>query len=61
VSLNVVQLRQALGGGYYLLLVSPNGERLAHSENYRTHWNAKRAARKNFAGCKLLDLTRPEH
>lgn len=55
--MNVVQLyRSKRDGQFYLRLVSPNGQVLAQSEGYRRRWNAKRAARKNFAGIKLVEL-----
>jgi uncharacterized protein YegP (UPF0339 family) len=34
-----------------------NGQTLAVSEGYVSRWNAKRAARKNFAGIELIDTT----
>jgi uncharacterized protein YegP (UPF0339 family) len=40
---------------WYLVLVAANGEKLAVSEGYFSKWNAKRAARKNFAGIPLQD------
>lgn len=42
--------------GYYLRLVSPNGETLATSEAYRTRWGAKRAAAKNFRGFTVKEV-----
>ena len=38
---------------WYLKLVAENGLTLAVSEGYATKWNAKRAARKNFANLPL--------
>jgi uncharacterized protein YegP (UPF0339 family) len=52
----VVQLHRGKDGQFYLRLVARNGEVLASSEGYRTRWNARRAARKNFAGIKLVEL-----
>ena len=42
---------------WYLVLMGDNGEPIAHSEAYFSKSNAKRAARKNFAGIELRDLT----
>jgi hypothetical protein len=42
---------------WYLRAVSDNGQVLVTSEGYFSKWNAKRAARKNFAGVLLVDLT----
>jgi uncharacterized protein YegP (UPF0339 family) len=44
---------------WYLRLVSENGKILAASEGYFSKWNAKRAARRNFPGVELVDMTRP--
>lgn len=55
--LSTVILKRDHSGGYYLVLVAANGEPLATSESYRTHWGAKRAARHNFPGHPLNDLT----
>lgn len=53
----VVQLYKGKGRhSFYLRLVSSNGQVLAHSEGYYSRWNAKRAARKNFPGIKLVEL-----
>lgn len=40
---------------WFLRLVSGNGETLAVSEGYFSRWNAKRAAKKNFAGIPLVE------
>lgn len=53
--MNTVQLVRGKAG-WYLRLVSPNGETLATSESYRTKWNAKRAARRNFRGFTVKEV-----
>lgn len=55
---HTVRLKRGHDGRYYLTLVGRNGEPLAHSEGYRTAWNARRAARRNFATATLVDHTR---
>ena len=42
---------------WFLRLVGMNGETLAVSEGYLTHWNAMRAAKKNFPGIPFVDRT----
>jgi uncharacterized protein YegP (UPF0339 family) len=42
---------------WFLRLVGGNGETLAVSEGYFSRWNAKRAAKRNFAGIRLVDTT----
>jgi uncharacterized protein YegP (UPF0339 family) len=42
---------------YFIRLVGMNGETLAVSEGYVTHFNAKRAAKKNFPGIPFKDTT----
>jgi uncharacterized protein YegP (UPF0339 family) len=55
---NVVHLVRDRNGRWYLRLVSTaNGEVLAHSEAYFSKWNAKRAARKNYPGKELVEVT----
>lgn len=56
--MNVVQIYRGSDGQHYLRLVSPNGQVLAQSEGYHTRWNARRAARKNFAGLRIVELDR---
>ena len=56
--MKVVQLVKDSSGRCYLRLVSSNGEVLAHSETYFSKWGAKRAARKNFPGIKLVEVDR---
>lgn len=55
---HTVRLKQGADRLYYLTLVGRNGEPLAHSEGYRTAWNARRAARRNFATATLVDHTK---
>jgi hypothetical protein len=45
---------------WYLRLVADNGEVLAVSEGYFSRWNARRAARRNFADLRFVDLTKKE-
>lgn len=55
-----VELRKMKGGikqPWYLALMGANGEVLAISEGYYSKWNAKRAAKKNFVGLDLVDVT----
>lgn len=54
--MRVVHLIADRRGKYYLRLVGANGEVLAHSESYFSKWNAKRAARKNFPGVRLIEI-----
>jgi len=54
--MRVVHLVSGRHGKWYLRLVSANGEILAHSEAYFSKWNAKRAARKNFPGVRLIEI-----
>lgn len=56
--MNTLQLFKGEGRQpWYLRLVSPNGQVLVLSEGYFSKWNAKRAARKNFPGVPLKDLS----
>lgn len=55
--MNVVHLVRDTKGRWYLRLISANGEILAHSESYFSKWNAKRAARKNFPGKRVIEVT----
>lgn len=58
--MNVVHIFRGKGiQPYYIRLVSPNGQVLAVSEGYLTRFNAKRAAKKNFAGLKLIEIDKP--
>ena len=41
---------------WHLRLVADNGQVLAISEGYFSRWNARRAARKNFPGVRLVEL-----
>jgi uncharacterized protein YegP (UPF0339 family) len=54
---SVVQLVKGRDG-WFLRLVSANGQTLAVSESYWSKWNAKRAARKNFAGLRVVEVSR---
>ena len=54
--MSVVHLVRDVRGRYYLRLVSANGQTLSVSEAYFSKWNAKRAARKNFPGKKLIEV-----
>lgn len=56
--MSVVHLVADSSGRWYLRLVGANGETLAHSESYYSKWGAKRAARKNFPGKKLVEIGR---
>ena len=40
---------------WFLRLVAANNQTLSVSEGYFSKWNAKRAARKNFAGVELVE------
>ncbi len=56
---NTVQLYRGSGRQpWFLRLVSPNGEILAVSEGYVTRWGARRAAAKNFAGLKVVEVAK---
>ena len=55
--MNVVHIFR--GGGlqpWFVRLVSSNGQTLAISEGYFSKWNAKRAARKNFPGLRIIEV-----
>ena len=55
--MNTVQIvRSNFGRYFFVRLVSPNGQVLAHSEIYYSKWNAKRAARKNFPGLPIVEV-----
>lgn len=54
--MSVVHLISDRRGKWYLRLVGANGEILAHSESYFSKWNAKRAARKNFPGKRVIEI-----
>ncbi len=55
--MNVVHIFKGKGiQPYYIRLVSPNGQVLAVSEGYVTRWGARRAARRNFAGLKIVEI-----
>ena len=54
-TLTVELVKMAGKQPWYLRLVSRNGEVLSVSEGYFSKWNAKRAARKNFADVPLVE------
>lgn len=56
--MSTVQIVRTNFGRYYVRLVSSNGEILAHSEIYYSKWNAKRAARKNFPGLRIVEVSK---
>lgn len=44
--------------GYYIRIVSPNGQTVLVSESYTRKWSAKRAARRTssiFGGLKIIE------
>lgn len=57
--MKVVQIFKGSGlQPWYVRLVSSNGQVLAVSEGYFSKWNAKRAARKNFPGLRIVEVDR---
>jgi uncharacterized protein YegP (UPF0339 family) len=52
-----VQIVRTSFGRYFVRLVSSNGEILAHSEVYYSRFNARRAAKKNFPGIKVVEVS----
>jgi uncharacterized protein YegP (UPF0339 family) len=42
--------------GWRIRLKSRNGRTLTVSEAYYSHWNAKRAAKKNFPGIPMVEV-----
>lgn len=54
-----VELIKGKGAQPWFLRLVTGNETLAVSEGYFSKWNAKRAARKNFAGIPLKDTTAP--
>ncbi len=56
--MNTVQIVRTSFGRYFVRLVASNGQVLAHSEIYYSRWNARRAARKNFPGMKVVEVSK---